>query len=333
MIRFGTLGAAAITPRALIYPCVDDWRASVYAIAARDRARAEGFARYAGIAHVLDDYRAVIEHPKVTAIYNPLPIHLHHRWTIAALEAGKHVLCEKSFASNADEAQDMARVAARTGLVLMDAFHYRYHPVFIRAKAIVDSGELGRIGELRAAFHVPATDPDNIRMNYHTSGGVTMDIGCYPISWVRHLTGEEPAEVSARAEVGPPYVDVMLESTLTFPSGIVAHTSGDMRASAKFKAMIEVVGDRGTLTVVNPLIPQNGHQIRVDTRGASRETRTETCDRRPSYGYQLDAFIAAVENGAPLLTGPDDATKQMRVIDRCYRAAGLPLRGDPELAR
>lgn len=330
MIRFGTLGAAAITPRALIAPCVDEPRVFVYAIAARDRKRAEAFAQYAGIRHVQDDYRQVVENPKVTAIYNPLPIHLHHEWTVKALRAGKHVLCEKSFASNAIEAQDMANVAAETGLVLMEAFHYRYHPLFIRAKEIYDSGVLGTVREIRAVFDVPLIDPTNIRMNYHTGGGATMDIGCYPISWARHITGEEPIEVTARAEVGPPHVDVMLAATLKFPSGIVARTSGDMRATAKFKAELEVKGDAGTMLIVNPLLPQSGHQIRVVTAtGTSIETR----DRRATFGYQLDAFIDAIEHGKPLLTGPDDAVKQMRVIDRCYRAAGLPLRGDPDVDR
>ena len=330
MIRFGTLGAAGITPRALIAPCVDEPRVFVYAIAARDRKRAEAFAQHAGIRHVQGDYQQVVENPKVTAIYNPLPIHLHHEWTVKALRAGKHVLCEKSFASNAIEAQDMAHVAAETGLVLMEAFHYRYHPLFIRAKQIFDSGVLGTVREIRAVFDVPAADPSNIRMNYHTGGGVTMDIGCYPISWARHITGEEPIEVAARAEVGPPHVDVMLAATLKFPSGIVAQTSGDMRASARFIAELEVNGDAGTMMVVNPLLPQSGHQLRVTTREG---TRTETLDRRPTFGYQLDAFIDAIENGKPLLTGADDAVKQMRVIDRCYRAAGLPLRGDPDVDR
>ena len=330
MIRFGTLGAAAITPRALINPCIDEPRAGVYAIAARDRKRAEEFARYARIRHVLDDYQAVIDHPKIDAIYNPLPISAHHEWTIKALEAGKHVLCEKSLASNAAEAQEMAEAAAKTGRVLMDAFHYRYHPLFIRAKQLVDSGEIGEMREVHAVFNVPVSGADNIRMNYRTAGGVTMDIGCYPISWARHITGEEPVEVTARAEVGPPHVDVMLAATLKFPSGIVAQTLGDMRAAARFKTELEVTGDAGTMTVVNPLLPQTGHQIRVATRSG---TRIETLDRRPTFGYQLDAFIDAIENGRPLLTGVDDAVKQMRVIDRCYISAGLPLRGDPDVDR
>lgn len=324
MLRFGTLGVAKITPRALVNPCIDEPRADVVAIAARDRARAEVYARHAHIRHVLDDYQAVIDHPNVNAIYNPLPITAHKEWTLKALAAGKPVLCEKSFAANAEEAQAMADAAAAAHLVVMDAFHYRYHPVFIRAKEIYDSGVLGTIEQVSAAFHIPVTDPNDIRMHYATGGGVTMDIGCYPISWIRHITGEEPAEVAARAEVGPPHVDLLLEAQVTFPSGVRGFTSGDMRPEAQFRADIEVVGSAGTLKVVNPIVPQNGHalQLTVDGRSSS-----ETLDRRPTYGYQLDAFIAAVEEGAPMFTGPEDAVAQMRLIDRCYEAAGLPVRG------
>ncbi len=180
MIHFGVLGAARIVPNALVNPCADDERASIRCIAARDRSRAESFAKEHGIPVVCDDYRELIEDASIDAVYNPLPISLHHSWTINALGAGKHVLCEKSFASNAKQAEEMARVAGETGLVLMDAFHYRYHPVFIRAREIVESGMLGRVRTVEGVFHAPVTDPEDIRMNYATGGGVTMDIGCYP---------------------------------------------------------------------------------------------------------------------------------------------------------
>lgn len=324
MIRFGTLGAAMITPRALVYPCVDEPRAFIYAIAARDRGKAEGFAKHASIPQVLDNYQAVVEHPKVDAVYNPLHITAHHEWTIKALQQGKHVLCEKSFASNAREAEEMAAVANETGKVLMDAFHYRYHPIFIRAKEIVDSGVLGKITEIEGAFHIPVTDPDSIRLQYATGGGVTMDIGCYPISWLRHITGEEPEEIKAQAEVGPPDVDLMLETEMRFPGGIIGRTSGDMRKNASFRADLVVKGDKGTMVVRNPLVPQMGNQIEL-TLGS--EISTETFDRRPTYGYQLDAFLDAIEKGSSLYTDADDAVHQMRVIDECYTAAGLPLRG------
>lgn len=325
MIRFGTLGAARITPRALVYPCIDEPRARIHCIAARDRDRAEQFAAAHHIPEVCDSYDAVVGNEKINAVYNPLHIAAHREWSIKALRAGKHVLCEKSFASNAAEAEEMAAVAAETGLVLMDAFHYRYHPVFMRAKEIYGSGELGDIREIRGAFHIPVpVDAGGIRMDYSLGGGVTMDIGCYPISWVRHISGEEPIEVDARAEVGPPNVDLMLETEMILPSGIRAFTSGDMRSDVQFRADLTVIGSRGTMVVTNPIVPQNGHAIEVTVDGRKR---VETTDRRPSYGYQLDAFIAAVEEGEPLLTGPDDAVKQMQLIDRCYEAASLPVRG------
>ncbi len=325
MIRFGTLGTANITPRALVFPCVDEPGAFISVIGARTRERAEGFAKYHHIRNVVDDYEAVVNHEKINAVYNPLLITAHHEWCIKAMRAGKHVLCEKSFASNAKEAEEMADVAKETGLVLMDAFHYRYHPIFIRAKEIYDSGQLGKIREINAAFHIRgAVNPNDIRMQYETGGGVTMDIGCYPISWVRHITSQEPEEVNATAEEGPENVDLYLKAEMIFPGDIKVVTSGDMRQSAAFRADLEVIGDLGRMKVNNPLVPQTGNSIELVV---GDETSTETFDRRPTYGYQLDAFINAVENGASIYTGPDDAVNQMRLIDRCYESAGLPLRG------
>jgi len=324
MIKFGTLSAANITPKALVYPCSDEPRAYIRAIAARDRARAEGFAKWHRIGHVHDSYDEVIDDASTNALYNPLPIAMHHEWTIKALRAGKHVICEKSFAANAQEAEEMAAVAKETGLVLMDAFHYRYHPVFIRAKQIYDSGVLGPIRSVVGAFHVPVTNPTDIRNIYEMGGGVTMDIGCYPISWSRHITGEEPEKVEAEAETGPSNVDTYLKAEFVFPSGVLATVSGDMRAGVDSRMQLTVTGDSGTMHVRNPLVPQNGHSIVVNIDGT--ET-VEVRDRRATYGYQLDAFIDAVEEGGTLFTDADDAVLQMRTIDRCYEAAGLPLRG------
>ena len=324
-IRFGALGVARITPRALVYPVDSEPNAVIWAVAARDRARAEAFAAHEHIRTVEDSYQALIDNPNVNAIYNPLPIALHHEWTLKALAAGKHVLCEKSLASNAAEAREMADAARDASLVLMDAFHYRYHPMFVKTVELLRAGAIGEIEHLDASFHTSgAADPGDIRMNYAMGGGVTMDIGCYPISWVRHAMGEEPEVVEAEAETGPPDVDLMLSARMRFPSGATAAISGDMRPDTEFKAELTVTGSRGKLHVQNPLIPQHGHHLEL--ANADGTQRIEL-DRRTTYAYQLDAFIDAVLNGAPLWTDGEDAVKQMTAIDACYEAAGLPRRG------
>jgi predicted dehydrogenase len=302
----------------------DEPRAVIQVIAARDRARAEAYATVEGIPVVADDYQAVIDHPEVDAIYNPLPISLHHEWTLKALAAGKHVLCEKSFANNAREAREMADAAHDANLVLMDAFHYRYHPAFVRAVELLRAGRIGTIEHLEAVFHTSVTDPDNIRYNLALGGGVTMDIGCYPISWVRHAAGEEPEVVAAEAVTGPPEVDTMLAANFRFPSGATAHISGDMRPGTEFEATLTVTGGAGKLHFENPLVPQRGHRIDLET---SEGTETIELDRRSTYAYQLDAFLDAVESGAPLWTDGEEAVQQMTAIDACYTAAGLQLRG------
>src|SRR5215212_2503761 len=144
-VRLGVLGAARIAPAAVVKPARNSAEAEVVGIAARDRARADAFATKHGIPRVFDTYADLLADPDIDAIYNPLPNGLHAQWTIAALEAGKHVLCEKPFTANAKEAEDVAAVATRTGLVVMEAFHYRYHPLAARMLEIVESGELGTV--------------------------------------------------------------------------------------------------------------------------------------------------------------------------------------------
>jgi predicted dehydrogenase len=161
-------------------------------------------------------------------------------------------------------------------------------------------------------------------MNYATAGGATMDIGCYPISWVRHITNEEPTVTSASAVVGPPDVDVSLTANLEFPSGCTGQITGSM-LPGRIRAELTITGTKGRLKLVNPVAPQLGHAIELTVDG---NTTTETVTRRPTYAYQLDAFVAAVRSGAALATGADDAIRQMKVVDACYRAAGLRLRGE-----
>lgn len=321
-LRFGTLGVARITPGGLTGPAADNPDAVVAAVAARDRSRAESFAEQHGIETVYDTYDDVIRDPTLDVIYNPLPISHHREYTLKALRAGKHVLCEKAFALNAAEAEEMARTAREIGLVLIEGFHYRYHPVFLRALEIVDSGVLGQIERIDGRFGIRTPGPSDIRMNYETGGGATMDVGSYPISWLRHITRQEPEVVSAQARVGNPDVDLWLKAEYRLADGAVATTTGSM-IEQSYVAELDIRGELGRLLVVNPLLPHISHSIELTIAG---KTTREKLSQRPTYAYQLDAFIDAVRNGTQLPTDAEDAVKQMRVIDAAYRAAGMRTR-------
>src|SRR5512134_1625297 len=221
-IRMGVLGAAAIVPLALIGPAKAVPEAQIAAIAARDPQRAQAFARRHHIPRVHQTYSDLLADPEIDAIYNPLPNGLHAEWTIRALQAGKHVLCEKPFASNAQEAESMARVARETGLVLSEAFAYRYHPLTKRVKEILASGELGKVQHIEAHFCFLLPSPKNIRFNYQLAGGALMDSGCYPVSLIRFLAEAEPKVEKARARLLSPQVDHKMSADLSFEDGRTA---------------------------------------------------------------------------------------------------------------
>ena len=196
-LRIGILGAAKVVPYALALPARKVPEVQVTAIAARDPKRARRFAALWRIPRVHQTYEALLADPEIDAVYIPLPNGLHAEWTIRALRAGKHVLCEKPFCANAAEAEEMARVAQETGLVLSEAFAYRHHPLAARMRKIVQSGELGRIQHIEARFQFMLMNPFNVRWRYELAGGALMDAGCYPLNMVRFLMGEEPRVLSA----------------------------------------------------------------------------------------------------------------------------------------
>lgn len=321
-LRFGILGAARIVPNALVAPARQVPDVELSAIAARDPGRAREFAAANGIRRVLQSYTDVINDPEIDAIYNPLPNSLHCRWTILALRAGKHVLCEKPMASNAAEARQMAQVADETGLVLAEAFHYRYHPLADRVRELLQGGTLGRLIHLEAQFSVPIP-PTNIRFDWALAGGATMDLGCYPLHMIRHFSGLMPRVVRATAETGPPNIDVTMEADLELAGGATARMRCSMAADATLGASFAARGERGELHVTNPVAPHLGHQLTLSSGGGERR---ETVAGDPSYTRQLRAFVAAVRGLAPVLTGAADAVASMRLIDDVYRAAGLPPR-------
>jgi predicted dehydrogenase len=296
----------------------------VVAVAARDRARAEAFARRHHIPRVHDSYEALLADPEIDAVYNPLPNGLHAEWTLRALDAGKHVLCEKPLTANAAEAEQVAAAADRTGLVVMEAFHYRYHPLAHRMVEVVRSGEIGAVRHVEASLCFPLPRFSDIRYRYDLAGGALMDAGCYAVHMVRLLGGEEPVVRSARAKLHDPLVDRAMTAELAFPSGHTGRIRASMWSSSLLRVAARVVGDAGELRVFNPFGPHHFHRLTVRSPlGRQRER----FGRRPTYEYQLEAFCDAVLDGRPTLTPPADSVANMRVIDAIYAAAGLPPRG------
>ena len=327
-VRFGVLGAARITPAALLRPAASHPEASVDVVAARSLSRAVDFAAEHRIPRVVDRYEAVLSDPSVDAVYVPLPNSLHAEWTLAALDAGKHVLCEKPFTANAAEAEQVAAAAERAaehdGLVVMEAFHYRYHPLAHRMRQIVESGELGELRHVEAWLCAPIPDKSDIRYQADLAGGAMMDMGSYVVHWARLLGGEEPTVLSATAKLHDPEIDRAMDADLLFPSGHTGTVHCSMWSRSLLRLAVRAIGDRGELRVVNPIAPQTFSWLTVVSGGRRRR---ELTPRRPTYAYQLDAFCDAVLRGSPILTPPTDAVANMTVIDAVYRAANMRPRG------
>jgi predicted dehydrogenase len=322
-IRIGILGAARIAPLALINPAHENSQVVVAAVAARDVARAQAFAATHGIASVHGDYEALIADPDIDAIYNPLPNGLHGRWTRAALAAGKHVLCEKPFTANAAEAREIAELAAGSDRVVMEAFHYRYHPMTLRAEEIIASGELGPLRHVEATLCFPLPKFSDIRYNYGLAGGAMMDAGCYLVHMARTFGGPSPEVVAAQAKLRDKQIDRAMTADLRFPAGHTGRVRCSMWSSRLLQISARVIGEHGELRILNPVLPHYFHRLSVRSRQGKR---AERFGRRSSYSYQLDAFAAAVLRGEPIKTTPRDAIDNMTVIDAIYRSAGLPLR-------
>jgi predicted dehydrogenase len=322
-VRIGILGAARIAPLALVKPARKNAEVMVSAVAARDGSRAEAFAAKHRIPNVHDNYDTLIADSDVDAVYIPLPNSLHGRWARAAIAAGKHVLCEKPFTANAAEAREIAELARKSGLVVMEAFHYRYHPLTLRIEQIIASGELGKLERVEAALCFPLPKFSDIRYSYSLAGGATMDAGCYAVHMVRTFGGSTPEVVLAQAKLRDPRVDRAMSADLRFAGGHTGRIRCSMWSSDLLRLNARVIGDRGELRVLNPATPQFFHRLSVRSGHGNRRERFP---RRASYAYQLDAFAAAVLRGEPVKTTPEDAVENMAVIDAIYRAAGLPLR-------
>jgi predicted dehydrogenase len=322
-LRIGVLGAARITPSALLKPASRVSGVAVTAVAARDPRRAAEFAAKHGIPRVLPSYDDLVDDPDVDAIYNPLPNSLHARWTLRAIAAGKPVLCEKPFASNAPEAQQVADAARISGVVVMEAYHYRYHDLARQLAEIVSDGRLGEVTRVRTWMCFPLPKFSDIRYQLELSGGSLMD-GCYAAHCLRLLGPGEPTVTSATAKLHGDGVDRAMTAHVRFPGGATGRLDSSMWSHRLLRFSAHVDGTSGRMRVTNYIAPQFFNRLSVTVDGHTSHTRVRG---EATYDAQLRAFAGAVRGQGGNLTPPDDAVATMRLIDDCYRAAGLPVRG------
>lgn len=321
MIRMGILGAAKIAPQALIEPARRRGDCVVVCVAAREGVRARAYAEQHGIPESLDSYEALIAHPGIDLIYNALPPHRHADLTIAALEAGKAVLCEKPFAMTAREAGAMTDAAVRTGRPLVEAFHYRFHPVFEDILAQVRGGAIGKLCAIKSEFSVAIRyRPGELRHDPALGGGALMDLGCYALHWVRTVAGSEPRVTRAVSKLSEHGVDLVTTAQLEFGGGVTAQVRTSMAPDQRFKALLAIQGTEGILVARNLLHPHRGHSITI-RKGLS--TRRYTVPGETTYDHQLAHMMDVLKTNAPSLTGGTDAVANMALIDAVYAAAGV----------
>ena len=320
------------------------------AIAARDKSRAEGFALRHAIPTAHGNYDDLLAAPDIDAVYNPLPNSLHGPWTLKAIAAGKHVLCEKPFASHAEQAQQVADAAAAAGLVVMEAMHYRYHPLIQRLSDLV--AELGPVRHIQCWTNFTIEDPDDIRYDYDLAGGALMDGGCYAIDCLRLLGDGEPSVTGALADpwavpgrdaagdagrnegrdagrdASEPVAaaDRAMAVRLAFGGGATGWFDSSFTRDGEFRADVHVSCRDGQVWMQNFIQAHRG-RVLATRNGALVADEQGTGDT--TYTWQLRAFAAAVAagpGGEPVPTSAAQAVTTMRVIDDAYRAAGLARR-------
>lgn len=303
----------------MVDPARGNDRVEVRAVAARSIDRAEEFAVANDIPIAYGSYEDLLGDDSLDSVYVSTPASLHAEWSIAALEAGKHVLCEKPIAGNAADARRMFDTAAQNDLVLMEAFHWRFHPF---AERMIDEvGKLSRPVTLETEFSIPQIPRSNIRYQLPLGGGALMDLGCYTVHWVRTLLGE-PDSVEAEMESTVPGVDDTTSGVMRFADGSVGRIRCSMSGSSDIR-VLEAASRNGRVRADNPLHPYEGNRLTWEIEGQAGD---EEVTGPTTFEAQLASFVSLVEDGGPQVVRPEDSIANMEVIDAMYRSAGLSPR-------
>ncbi len=324
-VRWGVLSTASIGRHKVIPAIQAEERSDVVAIASRNLENAEAVAAELDIERAYGSYGQLLSDPDVDAVYIPLPNHMHAEWTIAAARAGKHVLCEKPIALTSAEAEAMVAAADDAGVVLREAFMYRFHPTWSAARRLVDEGGIGDLVAIDSWFSYFNDDPENIRNILDYGGGALMDIGCYSIHLSRMLMGAEPTAIKASVRRDPATgVDIFTSGVLEFGERVATfscstRTEPDQR--------VDIYGSRGRVSIEIPfnIPPTAPTRIAVTIGGdppVAPATNTIEFEPANQYTLQAEAFVAAVVDGAALPDSGRDALGNLRTIERVFAAAG-----------
>ena len=314
MIRWGILSTAGIG-RAFLRGAGRSRDSCVQAVASREWTRAHEWAKEHGIPRAFGSYDELIDSPEVDAIYNPLPNALHAEWTIKALKAGKPVLCEKPFASNAEEARAMIAAAEEAGLPLAEAFMYRHHPIYDHVRGLLEEGAIGDLISMRAVSSFRLNDANNFRRLPELAGGALMDVGCYCVNVCRLVTGREPERVWAVERRRG--VDETLMGLFEFPGGVLGQFECSMESA--FAGRVEITGNRGALLLERPWCPgeEQGEIILLRDGGRQQiSTPGGEC-----FHLEIEDFAAACRGRKAPKWPAEDALANMRVIDALYASA------------
>lgn len=327
MIRIGILGAARIAPRGIVTPANELLGTEVVAVASRELSRARDFAAEHSIPMAFGSYSELVARDDIDLVYVPLPPSAHLKWCRAALANGKHVLVEKPFSCNAEDAAQMVAAARAADRHLIEGFHYRFHPLFLRALEALRGGTIGRIRHIEAVFNADLPDtPGELRYIESLGGGALMDLGCYCMHWIRTVAADEPTIVRASARCGPPGVDLAVEAELAFTSGPTAVLKCSMQPEdGRLFRRLHIEGDKGVLEFENPVSPHAGATLAIESDPPS--TPQIVAGGETTFHYQLRHVLDVIAGRAQPLTGGEDAVNNMRALDAVYRAAGLRPRG------
>lgn len=323
--RWGVLSTARIGTEKVIPAMQRSKLGTVEAIASRDAARSNEIADALGIAKSYGSYEELLADDEIEAIYNPLPNNLHPEWTIATAEAGKHVLCEKPLAMTVAEAREMVEACEDAGVLLMEAFMYRLHPLWVEAKRLVDEGAIGHLRGINSVFSYFNDDPRNIRNITEAGGGALYDIGCYPVSVSRLVFGSEPTGVSASIVRDPEMgVDILTAAILEFDGGV-----STLMCSTRMEPdqRVEILGTEGRLVVeipfnIPPDIPTRLLHVAGGDPPVDPAVTIHEIPAADPYTVQADVFAAAVRGDSQLPFPPSDAIANLEVIERIFSAAG-----------